>query len=206
MKEYTAKNLDEILKIAALENNVKVDELFYQVIEENEGFLGFGVKVTAKVYSKKDISSFIEEYLQQYFDNIDMKVEITVSEKEGFYNVNLDAENNAIIIGKNGKTLLSLNTVLKAAISSHFKRRVGVLIDVNGYKEDKYHKVQMLAVKVARQVQKTKIDAVLDPMPADERKAIHNYLSTMKYVRTKSEGEGNQRRLKIVYDSSKDTI
>lgn len=36
-------------------------------------------------------------------------------------------------------------------------------------------------------------------MPADERKAIHNYLANMKHIATVSEGEGNQRRLKIVY-------
>ena len=40
-------------------------------------------------------------------------------------------------------------------------------------------------------------------MPADERKAIHNYLTNMRNISTVSEGEGNQRRLKIVYDPEK---
>ena len=61
-----------------------------------------------------------------------------------------------------------------------------------------------MARRVAKTVQRTKTDAVLDPMPADERKAVHNYLSTMKYVRTVSEGEGNQRRLKICYAPEKE--
>ena len=34
-------------------------------------------------------------------------------------------------------------------------------------------------------------------MPADERKAIHNALSDMEHIMTQSEGEGNQRRLKL---------
>lgn len=204
MKLYTAKNLDELLKEAAIDKGVSVEELNYEVVEKTDGFLGFGSKVSAKVYCKQDIIAFIEHYLATYFENIELPCKIKVTENKDFYNVELDAENNAVVIGKNGKSLLSINTVLKSATSAYFKKRIGILVDVNGYKEDKYHKVTMLAVKVARQVDKSKIDAVLDPMPADERKAIHNYLSPMKHIRTVSEGEGNQRRLRIVYDATKE--
>ncbi len=88
-------------------------------------------------------------------------------------------------------------------MSSEFKKKIGVLVDINGYKEDKYRKLCSIARRIARSVQRDKVDAVLDPMPADERKAIHNYLSTMPGVSTVSEG-GNQRRLKIIYNPGKE--
>ena len=69
-----------------------------------------------------------------------MDVAITIENDEGFYRINLDADNNAILIGRNGQTLQAINTVLKTAVSSEFKKRIGVLIDINGYKEDKYEK------------------------------------------------------------------
>ena len=50
----------------------------------------------------------------------------------------LDAENNAIIIGKNGQTLRAISTVLKAATNATFKKRINVIVDVNHYKEDRY--------------------------------------------------------------------
>ncbi|MEG0361580.1 MAG: KH domain-containing protein [Longicatena sp.] len=199
MNVYTGKNLEEALKSAARDKNVNVEDLTYTITEESNGFLGLGSKVTCSAYSKQDIKDFMKNYLQNYFDNIEMEAEIEVSEENDFYHVNLTAENNAILIGKNGQTLQSINTVLKSASSSEFKRRVGVLIDINGYKEEKYHKVCSLALRVAKTVQRSRTDALLDPMPADERKAIHSYLSTMKHVGTISEGEGNQRRLKIIY-------
>ncbi|MGL5541526.1 MAG: R3H domain-containing nucleic acid-binding protein, partial [Erysipelotrichaceae bacterium] len=73
----------------------------------------------------------------------------------------------------------------------------------NGYKQDKYEKLCSMAVRAAKSVQRSKVDVLLDPMPNDERKAIHNYLTNMHQVRTVSEGEGNQRRIRIVYDANK---
>lgn len=199
MKTYTGKNLDDALKQAATDKNVSVQELTYNITEETSGFLGLGSKVTVSAYCKNDIKDFMKEYLLKYFEGIHMQAEVEVQEDDDFYHVNLNADNNAILIGKNGQTLQSMNTVLKSAVSSEFKRRIGVLIDINGYKEEKYQKVCALASRVAKSVQRSRTTATLDPMPADERKAIHNYLSNMKNIGTVSEGEGNQRRLKIVY-------
>ena len=46
MKTYTAKNLDEALKAAAEDKNVMISDLTYTVVEESNGFLGFGSKPT----------------------------------------------------------------------------------------------------------------------------------------------------------------
>lgn len=199
MKEYTGKNLDDALHQASNDKHVSVEELTYNIIEESSGFLGLGSKVIISAYCKNDVMEFMKEYMLTYFDNIHMHATVEVVEDGGFYHVNLDADNNAILIGKNGQTLQSMNTVLKAATSSEFKKRVGMLIDINGYKEEKYEKVCSLAKRVAKTVQRTKTDATLDPMPADERKAVHNCLTDFRNIATVSEGEGNQRRLKICY-------
>lgn len=199
VKVYTGKNLDDLLKSVAAEKGVAVEELTYTVKEEKAGFLGIGGKVEAEVYCSKDIEAFLKAYLERFFENIEMQAEVTVENDDGFYRIQINAENNAVLIGKNGTALQSLNTIVKAAASSEFRKRVGVLIDINGYKQEKYHKVCALAMRVAKDVRRTKTDAILDPMPADERKAIHNHLADMDCITTESEGEGNHRRLKIMY-------
>ncbi len=203
VKVYTGKNLDDLLKSVAAEKGVAVEELTYTVKEEKAGFLGIGGKVEAEVYCSKDIEAFLKAYLERFFENIEMQAEVTVENDDGFYRIQINAENNAVLIGKNGTALQSLNTIVKAAASSEFRKRVGVLIDINGYKQEKYHKVCALAMRVAKDVRRTKTDAVLDPMPADERKAIHNHLADMDCITTESEGEGNHRRLKIMYTPDK---
>lgn len=200
---YTGKNLEELLKSVAAEKGVSVEDLTYTIKEEKAGFLGIGGKIEAEIYCSKDIESFLKNYLKTFFTNIEMSAEVVVENDEGFYRINVDAENNAVLIGKNGRALQSLNTIVKAAASSEFKKRIGVLIDINGYKQEKYKKVCSLAMRVAKDVRRTKTDAILDPMPADERKAIHNHLAGMENISTVSEGEGNNRRLKIIYTPEK---
>lgn len=204
MKKYTGKSLDDLLKQIANEKNTSVEDITYQILEEKSGFLGVGKEITISAYTKKDIMDFIYDYLMNYFDHIGMDVAIEIEEaEENFYKIVLNSSNNAILIGKNGQTLQAINTVLKAAASGTFKKRISLLVDINGYKNDKYRKECALASRVAKTVQRTKTDAILDPMPNDERKAIHNHLANWEHIHTVSEGEGNQRRLKICYVENK---
>ena len=203
-KRYTEKTLEEALKSAARDKGVSVEELHYNVLEEKSGFLGVGRSVEIEAYCEKDVENFIVSYIQQYFDNSQLDGQVNIENDNGFYRITVNTSNNAILIGKAGKTLQAFNRLVKAAASAEFKKRVGLLIDVNGYKEDRYEKITKMAIRVAKDVRRTKIDATLDPMPADERKAIHNALANMEDITTQSTGEGATRRLQILNSPGKE--
>ncbi|MDB7979798.1 MULTISPECIES: protein jag [Faecalicoccus] len=203
-KRYTEKTLEEALKSAARDKGVSVEDLHYNVLEEKSGFLGVGRSVEIEAYCEKDVENFIVSYVQQYFDNAQLDGQVDIENDNGFYRITVNTSNNAILIGKAGKTLQAFNRLVKAAASAEFKKRVGLLIDVNGYKEDRYEKITKMAIRVAKDVRRTKIDATLDPMPADERKAIHNALANMEDITTQSTGEGATRRLQILYSPGKE--
>ena len=203
-KRYTEKTLEEALKSAARDKGVSVEELHYNVLEEKSGFLGVGRSVEIEAYCEKDVENFIVSYIQQYFDNSQLDGQVDIENDNGFYRITVNTSNNAILIGKAGKTLQAFNRLVKAAASAEFKKRVGLLIDVNGYKEDRYEKITKMAIRVAKDVRRTKIDATLDPMPADERKAIPNALANMEDITTQSTGEGATRRLQILYSPGKE--
>ena len=204
MEKFTAKTLEDLLKKAAEAKGVSAEELIYFVTEEKSGFLGIGSSVTAEVYCMDDVTEFIFNYLGEFFTGIGVDIEIEIVREGDSFKVMLDAENNAILIGKNGQTLQSINAVVRAAANAEFKRRFRVLVDVNGYKESRYEKVKALAKRIAKTVQRTKVDASLDPMPNDERKVIHQALADMPHIVTQSEGEGSARHLKIMYKADKD--
>ena len=205
MEQYTGKTVEEVLNTIASKKNCHVEEIAYNVIEEKKGLLGIGSSVTVEAYAPQDIKDFIFDYLGAYFTELNQGVAIEIiiekqkDDNSNLYRVVLDAENNAIIIGKNGQTLRAISTVLKAAVNATFKKRINVIVDVNHYKEDRYKKVKGIAHRVAREVLKSHVDAELDPMPNDERKVIHQYLQDMKGVTTTSIGEGNKRHLVIKY-------
>ncbi len=203
MKRYSGKTLEDLLNSVAFEKKCTIDELHYFIIEEKEGFLGIGREVIAEVYCDNDISEFIKSYLSTFFTGLDMDVNIDVHKEGEYYRVLLNADNNAIIIGRNGQSLEAINTVLKGAVSAEFKKRVHLLVDINNYKTDRYDKIKGIAYRVANSVQKSHITATLDPMSSDERRIVHNFLSDMSNIRTESEGDGKDRRIKIIYDPNK---
>lgn len=199
MKTYSAKTLEELLENVAQEKGVEVDELTYFVTEEKSGFLGFGSSVSAQVYASDDVAEFIEDYLIQFFSNLNMQASIQVSIQDNRFLIDLDAENNAILIGRGGQSLYGLNQVLRAATNATFKQRFNILVDINNYKQDRYSKVRGMARRIAKNVQRSKIDATLDPMPNDERKVVHQELANYKNIKTESVGEGRNRRLNIKF-------
>lgn len=204
MDTITGKNLEVILANYAKEHNVDKESLIYYVLEENPGFLGFGASVTVELFSPQHIYDFVHNYLDSFFEGLGMETQIQLDVKGNNINVNLSAHNNAIIIGKNGSSLEGLNLVLRNAVNSKFKRRFYTFVDVNNYKKDRYDKLNAMAQRIAKTVQRTHVDVALDPMPNDERKTIHKILQNVPHVQTKSEGSGRNRHLKIIYVPNKE--
>lgn len=207
MKRYEGKTLDEAKISAAADKKATLDEVTYYVVEEKAGgLLGLGAKVIIEAFTNNDIRDFIEQYLENYFKGINLPCEVLVnlSEDQHAFNVVLNAENNAILIGKNGQTLQAITAVLRNAANAEFKRRVNITVDVNGYKTERYEKLKEMVDRLAKTVIKTHVSVKIDHVSADERKVIHQHLSETPHIRTESEGEGQKRCLKIIYDHNKE--
>lgn len=199
MKNYQAKTLEEILELAAEDYGCDTSSLMYNVLEEKDGILGIGKSITAEVFTMDDVKEFLFDYMGDFFTGIDLDLECAIEEKDNAFIVNLNADNNAVLIGKMGKTLSAFNTVIKAAVNAKFKKRIDILIDVNHYKSDRYYKLRGMAKRIGKQVQRDHVKVALDPMPNDERKVIHKALNEWHNIKTESEGEGSNRHVCISY-------
>ncbi len=198
--EYTGKSIEEMLEKVAEEKACSVNDLHYSIKDEKKGLLGLGNTVVADVFSLDDVKEFLFDYLGNFFTSIDQDIEVSIEQKrDNSFVVNLNADNNALLIGKMGKTLAAFNTVVRNAVNAEFKERIDVLIDINHYKEERYAKVRAMGKRIAKQVQQSKIDVELDPLPSDERKVIHKVLSEWHNIKTESVGEGSNRHLVIKY-------
>ena len=206
LSTYTAKNLDDALREACIKKDCRIDELTYNVLEENKGFLGIGSSVKIEAYCLNDVKEFLFDYLGNFFTNANIECSVEIFQKDDSFTIMLDAENNAVLIGKNGKTLQAINTVVKSAVNSEFKRKFKILVDINNYKQERYSKLKSMAIRIAKNVSRTKVDASLDPMSNDKRKVIHQALANFKHIKTESEGEGLNRHLVIKYVDHKEEV
>ena len=197
MNRYTAKTLNDVLALASEKEGCTIEELNYQVIEEKKGL--FVKKVVIETYGVSDVISFAKDYLLNIISNYELEGTVIEKYENNIIHLTIDTNHNSILIGKNGKTLQALNDVCRYAVASKFKRHYRILLDINEYKNEKYAKLSRIAKRVAIEVLHTKQTVHLDPMPADERRIVHNTLTKFKNISTQSEGNGNRRHIVISY-------
>ena len=197
MKSFTGKTVEDALNAASEEYGTPVEELIYVVTDKTKGI--FSKKVVVDVFDLSDVIKYAEDYVLDVIDNLGIESTVSTKLDDDIIRITIDSTHNPILIGKNGKTLQALNELAKLAVSNHFHKRFRVLLDVNGYKDNKYDRLTRLARKYAHEVQKTKTTYTFDPMPADERRAVHNACSGMPHIRTESSGEGTHRQVQIIY-------
>ena len=201
MKRFTAKTLDDAIVLACQDYGILPDQLNYSIIEEKKGL--FAKKVEIEVYDLSDAIEFAQEYLVNAISTFGITATTKASLSDDIIKITINSNHNSILIGKNGRTLQALNELTKLAVSSRFKKRYRVLLDIADYKGDKYKRVIHMAKRTAYEVQKTHVDAELDPMTADERRVVHNALSRIRNISTESTGEGKKRHIVIKYVASK---
>lgn len=198
MRTFTAKTIEEALELAVGELGVEsASELVYKVVEEKKGL--FKKVATIEVIEPIDEANYAVEYLTTVIKAFDINPTITAEIKEGMIFIDVDSDHNSILIGKNGRTLQALTEITKLAAAVRFEKRVHLLVDINNYKEGRYRKVVSMAKNVAKEVQRTKVEAKLDPMPADERRRVHNALTKFSNIKTESVGNGHRRQIIIKY-------
>ncbi len=196
MKEYVSKTVDECVNNACLELGIPTNRLLYKVVEEKGGLFK---KARIEVYTEEDAVSYAESYLKDVLGAMGVEITTSATIDDGLIRLNIDSKRNPVLIGKGGRTLQALNELVRLAVSNKFRHRYRILLDVGGYKEDRYSRIAYLAKRAAEEVIKTKYPVQLDPMTPDERRIVHNTLTGWKNIKTESSGEGNERAVNIFY-------
>ncbi len=196
MKEYSNKTVEECVNEACLELGIPTNKLLYKVIEEKTGLFK---KAKIEVYIEEDAIAYAEKYLTETLGAMGVDITTEGTLQDGVIRINIDSKRNPVLIGKSGRTLQALNELTRLAVSNKFRHRYRILLDVGGYKEDRYSRIAYLAKRAAEEVVKTKYPVQLDPMTPDERRIVHNTLTGWKNIKTESSGEGSERAVNIFY-------
>lgn len=190
---YEGKNREEVLNKALNELNASTNEVYYNVTEEVSGSLFKSKKYAVDVVLKNEVVDYIKSYLKEITELMGLKVSFETQKRDNFIKVNMISDSNAILIGKNGRTMESLQDLVRQSVNSKLGIRVNVILDANDYKEKQQQNIERLAVKLAKDVVKTGIEVKMDSMNSFERRLVHNRLADFKGVSTLSEGEEPNR-------------
>ena len=196
--KHEAKNEDDALNKCLEELNVNLSEVYYY-LNESESGLFKSKKYTAYVTTKYSVKEYIRNYLTELARKMGTTFNVEVNEKDGVISILIVTDNNAVLIGKDGNTLKSIQTILRQSVRKFGNFDIKINLDIAGYKSKREKNIMYEAKKIAREVSKTKIDAKLDPMNSYERRLVHTAISDFKHIDTESEGEEPNRCVVIKY-------
>ena len=189
---FTGKTKEEAIKEAKIkleeqdENNLIISEV------DTKKTL-FSKKVEIEVIEKREVIQFIKDYTYSILKNMGFSVQIEIFNKQETPTFKVYSDNDALLIGREGKNLKALRHIIGQAIKKEINNNLKFVIDVSNYQEKKENNLVFLAKKIAREVATSKVEVKLDSMNSYERRIIHNALTNNKKVYTESIGEEPNR-------------
>jgi len=198
MNEVKLEEKTEELAISKAKEqlNASDNEIIYK-IEEIKGGLLKGTKYSITATTLTHIIDFMKKFIEENAKYLEVSINMESNIRDKVININIYSDKNAILIGKDGKNLKALETLCKSYIFSKYDFYPTLNLDIENYKEKRIKHLEHLALKTAREVRKTKIEASLEDMNSYERRIVHNVLSNFKGVETTSTGEEPNRYIVI---------
>ncbi len=196
--KFQAKSEDGLLEKALEELNVKEEEVLTKTYEEKGGLFS-GKKYTIEVVKLSDIAALGRDILKELLDSLNVEANVETKIREGKIKYEVFSKNNAVLIGKNGHILDSIQVYVRQAIFNAIDIYVNLSVDVENYKEKQNYFLEKKVKKLAREVTLSKVSIKLDPMNSYERKLVHEAIQGFKYVSSESEGEEPNRCVVLKY-------
>jgi len=188
---YTGKTKEEAINNAKIELQELEEDLYIKEIEVKNGL--FNKKVEIEVIRKRDVADYIKDLVKELVNNMGLSCNLEVKKRENGLNLTIISDNNSILIGKNGRTLDAMTSIIKHAIFNEINEYYPFVLDIGEYKQARESRLERIAKQTAREVAISKVAAKLEPMNSYERRIIHTVLADNKKVITESEGEEPNR-------------
>lgn len=202
MKQVTAtgQTVEEAVESALAQLRTTKDHADVSIIDAGKrGFLGiFGsrpaiVKVTVKIDPLEEVKGF----LSKIGEHMGAPIEINVKQDGKHIHFTLTGEKIALLIGKRGQTLNSLQYLAQLVINRYSDQYLTIILDAEDYRKRRNDTLVQLAWRLSQKVIKTGKSVTLEPMPSYERKVIHTALADNKRVKTYSDGSEPHRFIVI---------
>ncbi len=189
---YVGQTEDECKLKCIEELDVYACDIITKSVEENN-------QVKVDIIKKEDIINYIKEYIGNVAKSMNLDINLEVRESEEIFNVVMISNNNSILIGKDGRTLNSLQTLIRQSIQNETGFNIKVNLDASNYRAKKVKYFEYDIKNIVREVQKTKTDIKLDPMNSYQRRIVHSLVNNYDNIDTESVGEEPNRCVVIKY-------
>ncbi|MGH2830465.1 MAG: RNA-binding cell elongation regulator Jag/EloR [Actinomycetota bacterium] len=138
-----------------------------------------------------------QRFLEGLFPLIGVEASVQARPTAVGADISVSGSDLALLIGKHGATLAALRELCIAVAQKEAESRATISLDIAGYVQRRTEMLERMARSAASRVRRSRRPISLEPMPARERKVIHDALTDYRGVRTASEGEDPHRYVVI---------
>ena len=150
----------------------------------------------------EEVLATIKEDVGALLEHMGFPSEVTVALVDYSVECRISAEHQEALVGSEGRTLDSLQYLLRKMMSRRLPDRMMLSLDVGDYRERRAEELTARALELAEQVKedgKTQAIAALNP---SERRVVHMILQEDKAIRSRSVGEGLFKKV-LIYKPGK---
>jgi spoIIIJ-associated protein len=137
------------------------------------------------------------DIVKKAIEIITMDKEIRVETDKEKYRISVYGKDLSVAIGKNGMGMGALEYLVN--LIGKRKRLIdkNIILDIKDYRKNNDEKIKQIAINMAKKALEERKTIALRPMPSHERKIVHNVLSKVNNIRTKSRDDEPNRRIVI---------
>ena len=160
------------------------------------------VKKTASVSDSKpeDIIKMTKDFAQGIITKMNITSgDVEVTQKDSTYYVTINNSKDAgFIIGKEAKLLDSFQHLLNQMVNKAEKKKIQIIIDVDGYRERRMKALLEKVDSLSKKVVETGRSYTLEPLASANRKVVHQHIEKNNKLRTRTIGDGSRKRVVIL--------
>jgi spoIIIJ-associated protein len=193
LPEFKGKNLDEALGHAEHVLKIPREKFAYEIVTEKTKLFGIrGKEIVIRAWPKKELdTSPVTQFLNAFLPHFPLQIGYQVKKKNETIYVIFEGEDRSMLLRKDGSLLLAFQHILNK-VSPH-----KVQVDCEFYRRRKEKRLREFAQQVARQVNDTGRNEVLDLMNPYERRIVHIAVNQVPGITSESIGEGFLKRVKV---------
>lgn len=179
----------------AIENGIKIlrvrkEEVEHEIVSQSDEETKVKLTIKEPRQHLTELASFI-------LSSCGFKPNVTVSKDDKGLYLNIKTKRtDAILIGKKGETLWSLQYLI-SRLMKRFHPNLKILVDVGGYRMRRNNFLRKKAEAIAHIVLQTGREMALDPLTKKEQQIVEHKLEEIKGVKIYTIGKGVSKNVII---------
>lgn len=211
--EFEGRTEKEAIANAIEAMGLDEDEIDVEVVKARSGLFGGG-KVTIRVHvgeeqpvedlephteQESEAAGFVSDLLRHMGIEADLRIATREDDRVVLEMISDDA---GILIGRHGATLEAMQLLTNIACGRRHEDGPRVILDTEDYRYRREQSLTRMAMRVARDVQRSGRSQLLEPMNPFERRLVHTTINGVDDVSTESEGDGPYKQVRVTYTGS----